>query len=97
MRLNVNVEYTNLEEYQTALLNIVDLPEYNDLIVERLQCIMDEMKNVEQVTTAVRRLKSSSGMDEAWLLLFSYENLKITYEAWSEWRQTGRCPELRIN
>ena len=97
MRLNVNVDYTNLEEYQSALLNVVELQEYNDLVVERLQCIMDEMKDVEQVTSAVRLLKSSSGMEDAWVLLFSYENLKITYEALNIWHQTGRCPELRIN
>ena len=97
MRTDVNVDYADLEGYQSALLSLVGLCEYSDIVVERLGNLMLEIQEIEQVKEAVRMLRAFSGMEEAWLLLFSFQNLKITYEAVMEWQRTGVCPKLKIS
>ena len=96
MRTDVNVNYTDLDGYQRALLALVSLPEYSDIVVERLGVLMLEVEDIEQVKEAVRMLRAFSGIEEAWLLLFSFQNLKITYLALLEWQRTGVCPPLKV-
>jgi cystathionine beta-lyase/cystathionine gamma-synthase len=97
MRTDVNVDYNDLDGYQRALLELVGLHEYSDIVVERLGNVMLEIQEIEQVKEAVRMLRAFSGMDEAWLLLFSFQNLKITYLAILEWQRTGVCPKIKID
>lgn len=96
MRMDVNMDYSDLEGYQRTLLSLVELQEYDDKVVERLSLILEEVKGVEEVERAIHRLQSLSGMDDAWPLLFSYDNLKLTYAALRKWHKTGKCPEIQV-
>jgi len=96
MRTDVNVDYEDLEGYQRALLSLVGLCEYSDIVVERLGALMLEIQEIPQVKDAVRMLRAFSGMEEAWLLLFSFQNLKPTYTAIVEWQRSGVCPPIQV-
>ena len=95
MRTDVDIDYYDLESYQRALLALVNASAY-DAVLDRLALLMEEVKSVEQVEKAVRLLRTLYGMDDAWPLLFSYQNLKITYLGLVEWQRTGKCPELQV-
>jgi hypothetical protein len=96
MRFDVDVEYDDLEGYQRALLTFVEVEEYDDRVSDRLLRLMDEVRGVEQVETALGRLRSYTGIEEAWPMLFSYDNFRIFYRALMQWRQSGTCPEIEV-
>jgi len=91
---HVNVDYEDLDGYQRALLALVGLTGYTDEVVDRLSKLMDEVKDVAEIDSAVRMLRAFSGMEDAWLLLFSFQNLAMTCKAVDEWQRTGVCPQL---
>jgi hypothetical protein len=93
MKMDVDVDYHDLDGYQKALLSLVELDEYSEAVVDRLHSILQEVTD-ERVNAAIRKLSAFYEMEDAWPFLFSYDYLKTTYLGLREWHKTGVCPEL---
>jgi len=83
------VSFKNLEEYQVSLLRVLGLNEYGDEVLRGLEALYDEIKPLDEVQARVRYFQCSSGMEDAWLFMFSYDEFEATHAAIARWRSTG--------
>ena len=76
-KLDVNVDYDDLESYQRAILSVVGLSVYGDEVVPILEAAY------AQVCTRPT--------EESFLFLFSYDNFQTTHTEIVKWHNTGTC------
>ena len=88
--LSIEVEYDDLDSYQTALLSVFGLSEYSDEIIVQIEAIYSKVQDVAQFVNAVNRIRVS-GIEDSYFLLFNYDNFKATHNAIVQWHKTGNC------